>query len=156
MSERNRLPTAEEIGSSDPRDVDAPWAVKHFHGKTLEEAEALFGHYTSLTYTEDFYSMGPVGLRFYLQSAIRYAKSERSRNDPDFINGLAGALYWRLKQDAQELLPCAPMLVEGCGYILAHFSHYGADPQIYTGLRKRYRKLMEMFTRMAEGQSANA
>ena len=84
------LPTAKEINPYD--DLDGQYAEKHFLGKTLDEAEALFRE-SSITYQEDLMFMGPVAFRFYVQAAINYVESESARGDSDMISCLQG--YWK-------------------------------------------------------------
>jgi hypothetical protein len=57
------LPTAREINPI-PEDLDGRCAERHFLGKTLDEAEALFRE-NSLCYQEDLMFMGVSAFRFY-------------------------------------------------------------------------------------------
>jgi hypothetical protein len=76
-----RLPTAEEIANDS---LDGRYAIKHFLGKTLAEAEELFAegcaHGIPLTYTEDLYFMEPVGFRFYIRAAVNPTSATGSGN----------------------------------------------------------------------------
>ena len=141
------------------RDVapgDAPWcleAAEHFFGKTMEEAEALFGSGAGLSYTEDLFWMAPAGFRFYVQAAIRWCLSPRANGDPDIINGVAGAIsLWR-DSEPEELVPCAGLLAKFCLEVLDSFDRYDADPEIYSGLRERYQELGDYFTRILNGRN---
>jgi hypothetical protein len=143
-----RLPTRAEI--ADERDpLDGACAIKNFHGKTVAEAEELFaGAANSLTYTEDLSWMRPVGFRYYIRAAIRHALSERATGDSDLINGIAGVLAERHERHPRELVPCAGLLAEFCRAVVGQFDRYNADPKIYVGLRAKYERLAELFTRM--------
>ncbi|HKQ39872.1 MAG TPA: hypothetical protein VJ063_17470 [Verrucomicrobiae bacterium] len=59
------LPTKDEINPW-PGDLDGKTAVRHFLGKSLDEAEALFQE-ASLVYQEDLMFMGASAFRFYVQ-----------------------------------------------------------------------------------------
>lgn len=147
------LPTAAEI---DPDDTpDGRYAVRHFLGKTVEEAEKLFGNTISLTFTEDLDWMGPVGFRYYVYAAILYARNDRSSGDPDFINGFAGCLQRRLESEPAELVSCASYLRDACAHILHHFDRYDADPEIYVGLHAQYEALLSAFTQLADEHTRN-
>jgi hypothetical protein len=145
-----RLPTREEIAKDS---LDGRYAIKHFHGKTLAEAEELFANglreCIPLTYTEDLMWMEPVGFRFYIRAAIRVALSERATGESDFINGLAGSIALWHKEYPGELKSCAQFLAEFCRQVIDQFDRYDANPEIYIGLREQYQHLAELFTRLA-------
>jgi hypothetical protein len=69
-----QLPTAREINPV-PTDLDGKCAERHFLGKTLQQAEALFRE-ASILYQEDLMFMGPIAFRFYVQAAISYIQSD--------------------------------------------------------------------------------
>ena len=62
--------------------LDEGSACKHFLGKTLTEAEALFRE-ASLYYQEDLMWMGPRAFQFYLPAALNDLKSEAARGPND-------------------------------------------------------------------------
>lgn len=138
-----RLPTATEINPI-PEDLDGQYAVKHFLGKTLAEAEELFRE-NSLCYQEDLMWMGPVAFRFYVHAAINYIQSPAAVGDPDIINCFAGLLDFRLKYEAQELIPIAAPLASVCEYILEHYDRFDLTAEIYGDLRPRYQTLRQAF-----------
>ena len=138
-----RLPTASEINPI-PEDLDGKYAVKHFLGKTLEEAEGLFRE-NSLHYQEDLMFMGPVAFRFYVHAAINYIQSPEAIGDPDIINCFAGILKVQLGCAAEELAPVAAALASVCDYILEHYDQFDVMPEIYGDLRPRYQQLRDVF-----------
>jgi hypothetical protein len=144
-----RLPTAREINPV-PEDLDGRCAERHFLGKTLEEAEALFRE-ASIVYQEDLMFMGPVGFRFYVHAAIEYIRSDASTDDSDIINCFATILEHRIEREPEELVAVAPHLAAACRYICEHYERFGLMPEIYGDLRPRFRRLEQAFLQRAEG-----
>lgn len=146
-----RLPTREEI--ADDR-LDGFYAIKHFHGKSLAEAEEMFAEAARtrnpLTLTEDLSWMEPIGFRFYIQAAIRFALSESAAGESLLIDGLAGTISLWHEHHSGELIPCARLLAEFCGTVVQQFDRYDADPEIFVGLREEYQRLAGTFARLAE------
>ncbi len=142
------LPNRDEIAFEDP---DGRYAIEHFYGKSLEQAEDLFAQGLPIYYMEDLLWMKPVGFRFYLQAAMRYCLSERADGDPDGINSLAGTIsHWQEHHPA-ELIPCAKLLADFSRAVCEQFDRYDASPEIYVGLRERYQGLAALFSRIAAG-----
>jgi hypothetical protein len=137
------LPTAREINPV-REDLDGKCAEKHFLGKTLEQAEAMFRE-ASLVYQEDLMFMGPIAFRFYVQAAISYIQSEAATDDSDIINCFAGILDHRLEFEAEELIPVAPQLASVCRYIVEHYDRFALTPDIYGDLRPRFQSLEQTF-----------
>ncbi len=142
------LPTATEINPT-PENLDGQCAQRHFLGKTLEEAEALFLA-ASLTYQEDLMFMGVSAFRFYVQAAISYIRSDSATTDSDFINCFAGILESRLENEAAELHPIASQLADICGYIVKRYDKFDLTPEIYGNLRFRYQALSQTFLHQLE------
>jgi hypothetical protein len=146
----DHLPTAAEIASDS---LEGWYSIKHFHGKTLAEAEEIFAagcrDYIPLTYTDDLMWMEPVGFRFYIRAAVNVALSERANGESDFINGLASTISFWHEQHPGELVSCAPLLADFCCTVVQQFDRYDADPEIYTGLREQYQQLADIFTRLS-------
>ncbi|MBA4032756.1 MAG: hypothetical protein C0478_17955 [Planctomyces sp.] len=137
------LPTAREINPV-PEDLDGKYAEKHFLGKTLEDAEALFRE-NSLVYQENLMFMGASAFRYYVQAAISYIQSEAADDDSDIINCFAGLLEHRLEFEAQELVAVAPLLASACRYVLEHYDRFTITPEIYGDLRPRFQALEQTF-----------
>ena len=136
------LPTAKEI---DPYDsLDGRVACKNFHGKNLDEAEALF-HENSGYYQEGLMWMGPVAFRFYVTAVIRYIQSAAAIGDSDIINCFAGLLEFRLEYESAELVPVAGQLAAICGYIVEHYERFDLQQEIYGDVRARFQVLQQRF-----------
>jgi hypothetical protein len=139
------LPTAREINPV-PTDLDGKCAEKHFLGKTLQQAEALFRE-ASIIYQEDLMFMGPIAFRFYVQAAISYIQSDTSRDDSAIISYFASVLEHRLEFEAEELVPIAPQLASVCHYILEHYDSFQLVREIDGDLRPRFQSLEQRFLR---------
>jgi hypothetical protein len=140
---KTKLPTCEEINVYDS--LDERSACKHFLGRTIEEAEALFRE-NSLCHQEDLMWMGPVAFRYYVQAAINYIQSPAATGDDCMIDCFAMLLEFRLEHERQELLPIAQFLVNACRYIITNYRRFNeADAEIYVHLdfRPRYEALIQ-------------
>ena len=138
-----RLPTAREINPV-PEFLDGQSAERHFLGKTLDEAEALFRE-NSLYYQENLMFMGVVAFRFYVRAAIRYLESDAAQGDADMVNCFASLLEYRIGYERQELRAIAAELVESCAYVISNFEKFDVDADIYGNLRARFEKLAGEF-----------
>lgn len=115
-----RPPTREEINVYDSLDEQS--AVKHFLGKSIDEAEALFRE--DCCYTEDLMWMGPVAFRYYINAAIQYVRSDAAARDANMVFGLAIALEFRIEYEPHELAPISLPLAEICAYVVDHSSKF--------------------------------
>lgn len=142
---RMTLPTRQEINPYD--DLDGRVACKHFFGKGLEEAEALFRE-NDIYYQSDLMWMGAVAFRFYLPAAARFIQN--AGDVSDFVAHFASTLEFRLEYEAQELTPVAPQLIELCDYLLQHWSTFEEGTAAYDDVGVRYMSLRESFSRLAQ------
>ena len=150
MNESKTIPSREDIDVY--HSLDEASACKHFLGKSLDEAEALFRD-NSIYYQEDLLWMGPVAFRYYIHAAIRYVQSGDATGDSDIINCLAGTLRHRMQYEPlSELQPIAEPLAVFCAYVVNHFGRFDADPQIYGELRSDYAALVTAFQRLTNSQ----
>jgi len=92
--------------------------------------------------------MGPVAFRFYVQSAIRYIRSEAARNDSAIVSSIASILEFRLEYEPAELAPIADKLALICGYVDEHYDRFDLTPEISGDVRGRFKKLQKTFLRM--------
>lgn len=88
----HRIPREAEWHSED-WDDDTTVAHRHFFGKTLAEAEALF-RANSILYQEDIMWMPLPCACYYLQAYSRYLLSEPSRGDADGASCYLTLLAW--------------------------------------------------------------
>ena len=142
MGESQAIPSREEIdvyGCLDGRS-----AAKHFLGKTLDEAEALFRE-NSVYYQEDLMWMGPVAFRFYVRAAIRYVESEYATSDSGLVSCVASIFRFRLEHEPAELRSIASSLADFCSYVIEHFGRFDVDPAIYGDLHGDYSALVSAF-----------
>ena len=137
-------PTAIEINPI-PECLDGKCAVKHFEGKSVEQASKLFED-NGLYYCDYLRWMGPVGFKFYFKAALVYLKSAASRRDPDFLNSMIGILESRLfgeYNDYEGIKDGIDDYVEFCSYALDNYDAYDLDENIYGDLRTNLRSLPE-------------
>jgi hypothetical protein len=131
------LPTAEELNPFD--DLDGRVACRHFLGKSLAEAEALFRE-NEIYYQEDLMWMGAKAFCFYVQAAMNYVRRERTK-PAAFLAHLTSTLEFRIEADVDGLRPVARPLLEFLEEMLlpGHFSDeaVGNDP----GLREQMRQV---------------
>ena len=138
------LPGPQDINIYDS--LDERSACKHFLGKNLEEAEALFRE-NSLYYQEHLMFMGAPAFRFYVTAAISYIQSEAATGDSDIISCFAGLLEHRLEFEARELIAVGPQLASVCRYILDHYDRFDLASEHYGDLRPRLLSLEQSFLR---------
>ncbi len=141
-----QLPTESEINPI-PENLDGQYAVRHFLGKTLEQAEALFRE-DSLTYQEDLMFMGAPAFRFYVAAAINYIRSEAVADDPSIISCFAAVLESRFEYEAGEVVAVAPLLASACRHIVDDYERFDVTPAIYGDLRPRYESLEQALLRL--------
>lgn len=135
----SRLPSSEEINVFDS--LDEQCAVRHFLGKSLEQAQALFRE-NFLYYQEDLMFMGPKGFCFYVTAAIGYLLSKESDGDSDAANTFCALIEFRLTHERAEISASEPAIRKAILGMLADFERYHCDSNIYGDLPKRYRKLL--------------
>lgn len=85
-----RPPTREELARG--VSPDQLHLIKHFLGKTRDQAYAMFTGESSTTHgaywTEDFTYMEPIGLEYYLEPASRYLHDDASQGEEEFALGM--------------------------------------------------------------------
>lgn len=136
------LPTRQDLNVYDS--LDERCGCKHFLGKNLEEAEALFRE-NSLYYEGNLMWMGIVAFRYYLAAVDKYIRSEAA--DSEFVACFSSTLEFRLEYERGGLAPVAGRLADLCGYILQHWTRFAEDVEAYGDIRVRYQKLHQTFLR---------
>jgi hypothetical protein len=135
----SRPPTAEEINVFDS--LDERYAVEHFLGKDLDQAEALFRD-NFLYYQEDLMWMGPKAFRFYLPAAINFLLGTESAGGSDAASSFCGVLEYRLDCDPAEIDAVGRVIREGILGILENFERFGCNREIYGDVAARFRALL--------------
>jgi hypothetical protein len=91
-----KIPTEQELAGTKPYCLDTEWMLKNFLGKSKEEAINLMKSTGGIS--EDFAYMAATGLRFYLEAALEYLKSDEVATEEwDFPNGLLCSLMCQVK-----------------------------------------------------------
>jgi len=132
-------PTLLEISpSGDQCDWDTATAIKHFLGKSQEDAFHLFVGAT-LGHFEDLMYMGPVAFVYYLEPAVRYIESEPLGGA--FCAAEFGFLALPIEgqlRDHPEIIPdCCETVKRFCNHVLNHWDRHEIDEEIYHDLQGR-------------------
>ncbi len=111
------IPTELEINPL-PEDLDGQWAVRHFLGKTVEDAELMFR--LKLDYNgEDLMHMGPVAFRYYFPAVCRYIQSHLPDGSPQIFSAFLALVNFWLESDPDRLRPVAAQAAELFSEILS-------------------------------------
>jgi hypothetical protein len=125
------IPSRSDWGEVDEADLDAACALKHFLGKTFEEAEAMFAR-NALYYQEDLESMPPVAFNFYAPALARYLTSPRAEGDSDGASSYLRMLISVLKTRRELVMPeTEKILLRAAVFVASNQAFYQADPNIY-------------------------
>ncbi len=77
-------------------DLDAEYVIKHFYGKTIEEASELFFRHPYY-YGEDLLWMSVKVYFYYISSIKKYLQSDEGKYDDVFISSTISTIEHRLK-----------------------------------------------------------
>ena len=133
-----RLPSEEDINVYGSRDEAE--AVKNFHNKTLEEAEALFRD-GSTYYQEDLMWMGMRAFQFYSQAALNYLQSDASTGDAGFVRALYGIIVTR--SGNKDFSVASENVKKLMDYVIDHYQKFHVSVSIYGDLLEKYRQLRD-------------
>jgi hypothetical protein len=143
-----RLPTTEEIHPFDT--LDERYAVEHFLGKDLGQAEALFRE-DFMRHKEDLMCMGPIAFRFYVPAALNFLLSVEEADPDDMVSvydylvdfhSFCSLIELRLEFEPAEVAQIAPIIREGIVEILNDFDGHGPDALMYGEIAGRYRAIL--------------
>ncbi|CAM2823321.1 hypothetical protein [Rariglobus hedericola] len=120
--------------------LDTTSAHKHFFGKSLEEAEMMFGE-NSMLYQEDVMWMPFIPCCYYLQAYSRYLLSDDSALDPDGASCYIALIDW-LGEDARRIPANLSSLIQRTLLRISTLQgFYGADVAIYGSFEERVGKI---------------
>ena len=129
-----RSPNALElVGPEKPLHPDHEMTLKHFLGKSQEEARAFYPGRTHYL-TEFFMWMTPTGLSYYLPPFLDYLKSEDAVKDAreDVFGAGAGSVLGTLARLIEEGPPLPNDFLciakEISAYIKQHCKRFGISP----------------------------
>jgi hypothetical protein len=137
------LPTEDEINIYDS--LDEIKACKHFLGKDLQQAEALFRD-NSAHYQEDLMWMGPVAFSFYLQSAINYLKSDAAAGDGHLVECLYQIARFRMKQ--KEFVLAIDVINKMIDYVIENYDKFQVNEAVYGDVLGKYKQLQRLLKDM--------
>ena len=136
------LPTLEEISPTKGLDLDEKSALKHFLGKSREQARTLFME-NAVYYQEYLRYMGARAFAFYFRELIPYLESDKSNFDSDVVNGILGTIDLRLDVDKQSIDLAQEAVLDVLSYCLRHYSKFDPDPDIYGDLKTELEKMIK-------------
>lgn len=139
-----RIPSKEEINPCADC-LDGQWAVGHYLGKSLEEAEALFIE-NDIYYAGDLLWMGATAFTYYFKAALAYLKREECHEASDFVNTIISTLDSRLLgeyNDLQAIKNGFPEYIEFCEYVVQYYDRFDLDEEIYGDLRAKIRPILK-------------
>ena len=120
-----KLPTEAEI-NPDNNNLDGAYAVKHFLGRSLREAELLFcDHQKNLSYFEDLWHMGPKAFCYYIPVAFSPFLEETEYWHS--LRYFGEIIRWHLEQHREEIKSSFPVLQDGLQNILDRWDTYDED-----------------------------
>ncbi len=135
----NSIPARKDFGIEGDLDVD--WAWKNFGGKSLEEASLLFQS-NPFRYREDLMWMDAPAFTYYFPIAIRYLKSDASKDDCDVASCIASLLELRIEYaGAASMREIGGEIRSLCDYVVANFDRFDIDPNIYGDVKGKYEKI---------------
>ena len=131
-----QLPTEKEINVYNS--LDEICAAEHFLNKTIEEAELLFRK-NSIYYQEDLMWMGIKAFDYYMQSAIKYIKSDYSIEDSDFISCMHSTIEFR--KDYNDIAIAKNISITFIDNVIDNYNKFEVDEKIYGNLLEKYKAL---------------
>jgi len=129
------IPTEAEW-RSEPWDLDIPYAYKHFFGKGLEDAFALFVE-DSLCHQEDIMFMPVACFRYYVVAYTNYLLSESSKGDSDGANCFFGIIECRKDDIRQASEFVLERIITTLRKLQDNQEWYDADEAIYGSFQDR-------------------
>lgn len=130
------LPTRTDISAFGS--LDEKRAIKHFLGKDLRQAEALFRENFGV-YAEDLMWMGPRAFCFYVDAAIAYLASPDSAGDNQAACGFYSAVEFQVEHYRKEINSSLSRIEEAIQLILSDIDRFECG---YVDLASRYRNLL--------------
>ena len=80
--------------------LDEKYVVKHFCGKTLEEAADMFAKNAEF-YTGDFLWMGVKGYFYYIHAIKKYLRSDEGKDNMQVYSETLGYMKFRMEQEPE-------------------------------------------------------
>ena len=116
------VPSKEQLVDFDG--LDERYVVKHFNGKSVDEAYRMFADKPSL-YCEDITYMSVAALDYYLPAALAYLRSPESIGDWDCASGVLTSLSGVFDND---LTPSVCDTIRSIvDYVAANLTKFDAD-----------------------------
>jgi len=138
------LPTSEDFYLDG--EPDEKWAREHYLGKDIEFAHKRYYTYCSLSVLQDWSHVGIRAFRYYIFGACRYLQDEKSRDDVDVYNALAGLLLRKFTEHPKELYVISPYIAVFSEWAIKNHEKFGASEyeHIYGDIKEKYKELHKL------------
>lgn len=147
-----RIPVRDEINPAGPHDLDAEWAAKNLHGKTIGQVTEFLREGFLWPYG-DMLWMGPAAFGYYVRAACRFFLSQWSTALADDVNHFPTVFGVRLDENHVGEISlwssAIPECLAVCRHVLANYDRYEIEPEIYGDLRPEYRDLSRRLESLA-------
>ena len=118
------VPTKEQLVDQH-NGLDEQYVIKHFNGKTVDDAYQMFAEGASV-YCEDIAYMSVLALDYYLPAAFSYLRSAESDGDWECASGVMTSLSCVCSR--KDLIPPVRQCIrEITEYVAANLKKFDAD-----------------------------
>jgi len=105
--------------------LDERYVIKHWNGKSLDDAYKMFAEGSSL-YCEDITYMSVVALQYYLPAALAYLQSADANDDWECASGVMASLSCVCSRP--DLTPAVVCLIRDItNYVAENLAKFDAD-----------------------------
>ncbi len=138
------LPTSEDFYLDG--EPDEKWAREQYLGKDIEFARKRYHTNCSLSALQDWSHVGICAFRYYILGACRYLQDEKSQDDVDVYNALAGLLLRKLTEHPKELHVISPYIAVFSEWAIKNHGKFGASEyeHIYGDIKAKYQELQKL------------
>jgi len=139
-----QLPTAREINPV-AENLDGQYAERHFLGKTVGDAVALFEE-QFMVYSEDLLHMGVGAFIYYSPAAIAYAESGGGKYDCDVAHQLLSVLSHRWHYESSELGEVRELFRLYCERVIARMDEMNIESHVDYRLERQFQRFLHRLT----------
>lgn len=129
--------------AGDPDDLDLQYAQEVFLGKSLEEAQQLFGE-NPIERTSNLRWMPPEPFRYYVRALAAYLQQEHALSD--LMISSAASCFLRLMEEKladapRTIAPVLPELMPVAEYVARNQDIFDADVAIFGDFLQLYEQI---------------
>jgi len=142
-SRTKKIPGYEEW-SAHEYNMDALWAYKKLHGKSIEEVKAIYAENEYMASSDDFLYMPRLAFQYYIFAFAEYLRSESARGASDAASVFLNVLIAREEQDSGIVSEIYAELEPTVEFVAENQGHFEADLDIYGSFVHRAEKLRSL------------